>query len=125
MDLERLLRETLEIALGNKEPRETTYFSNVELDPDTIRWGCDRILIWLRAQSVILRLRPLELDLSSDLDLAGMKLVEKADFLQEIVQIREGKIGFNENVTVGQAIKMMVYARENYNPPVFTEISNS
>lgn len=125
MDLERLLRETLEIALGNKEPRETTYFSNVELDPDTIRWGCDRILIWLRAQSVALRLRPLELDLSSELDAACIKMVEKTDFLQEIIQIKEGKIGFNENVTVGQAIKMMVYARANYNPPVFTEVSNS
>jgi len=121
MDLELLLKEMVEVALDNKEAGQTTYFSKVELDPDTIRWGCDRILTWLRAQSVALRLRPLELDLTSELDVACIKLVEAADFLQEIAQIKEGKIMFNENVTIGQALKMMMYAKENYNPRVFTK----
>lgn len=116
MDLELLLKEIVEIALGNKEPKETTYFSEIELEPAIPRWGSSKILEWLRVQSVALRLRPLELDLSSELDLACIQLVEKAEILQEIVQIREGKIMFNENVTVGQALKMMAYAKENYNP---------
>jgi hypothetical protein len=121
MEHELLLKEVVEIALGSKKPRLTAYFSNVELDADTIRWGCDRILIWLRAQSVAFRPRPLELDLASEPDVACIKLVEEAGFLQKVVQIKERKLMFNENVPIEQALRMMMYAKENYNPRVFTK----
>ena len=64
----------------------------------------------------MLRLSPLELNLSSELDMACIKLVERADFLQKFMQIKDGKIMFTDQVTVGQAMTMMLYAKQNYFP---------
>lgn len=118
MDLDILLKELVGIASFKIKPNEATYLSIVDLDPEIICRGCIRILKWLRIQSVALRLHPLELNPSSRMDMACIKLVEKSNVLQTIAQIREGKLMFNENVTVGEAVKMMIYAKENYKPHV-------
>ncbi|WP_347243949.1 hypothetical protein [Thermogutta sp.] len=122
MDAELWLKEMIEIALNEKRPEETTYFSKINLDPTTIRWGCMRIADWLCIQSVALRLRPLELKPSSELDMACLKLIEAADFLREVMEIREGRLKFVDRVSVGQAQAMMLYAKEHYRPPLFTAL---
>jgi len=115
---ELLMAEMVDIALG-KRKSTTTYFSKLELDPVEIRWGCIRILEWLRAQSVAFRVRPLELNPSSPLDQACIRLVEAADFLKRIVQIRDNKLTFAEGISLEEAKAMMAYAKEHYNPPLF------
>jgi len=122
MEMELWLKEMVEIALNEKEPQETAFFSKINLDPATIRWGCMRIMDWLRIQSVAMRLLPLELKPSSDLDMACMRLIEEADFLKGVIEVRKGKIKFADNVSVGQAQAMMSYAREHYRPPLFTAL---
>ena len=118
--MELWLKEMVEIALNEKEPQETTFFSKVNLDPFTIRWGCMRVMDWLRIQSVAMRLLPLELKPSSDLDMACIKLIEEASFLLEVIEVIEGKLKFADSISVGQAQSMMSYAREHYRPPLFT-----
>ena len=118
MDLDILLKELVDIASFKIEPKEATYLSEVDLEPKIIYRGCIKIVTWLWNQSEALRLDPLELNLFSEMDVACINVVEKSNALQAIVQIREGKIMFNENVTEGDAIKMMVYAKENYKPHV-------
>ncbi len=116
---EILMAEMVDIALGKRESATTTYFSKLELDPVKIRWGCVRILEWLRAQSIAFRVRPLELKPSFTDDQACIQLVEAADFLRRIVQIRDNKLMFAEGISVEEAQAMMAYAKEHYKPPLF------
>lgn len=116
---ELMMAEMVNLALGKCKPAATRYFSKIPLEPMQIRWGCMRILKWLRIQSVAFRIRPLELKLSSPLDQACIQLVEAADFLRRIVQIRDNKLMFAEGISVEEAKAMMAYAKEHYKPPLF------
>lgn len=116
---EALMAEMVDIALGKRESTTTMYFSKLELDPIKIRWGCVRILEWLRAQSVAFRVRPLELRLSFSDDQACVRLVEAADFLKHVVQIKDNKLMFAEGISLEEAKAMMAYAKEYYQPPLF------
>lgn len=116
---EVVMAEMVDIALGKRESTITTYFSKLELDPIKIRWGCVRILEWLRVQSVAFRVRPLELKPSYSDDQACIQLIEAADFLKHIVQIRDNKLMFAEGISFEEAKAMMAYAKEHYKPPLF------
>ncbi len=116
---EIMMAEMVNIALGKCEPIATYYFAKLPLEPIQIRWGCMRILKWLRIQSVAFRVRPLELKPSSPMDQACVQLVETADFLKHIVQIRDNKLIFAEGVSLEEAKAMMAYAKEHYQPPLF------
>ncbi len=118
MNIETLLGEMVEMALLRTTPENTKAFSDVKLDHTTVRWGCKRILKWLRTQSVALRMRPSELKMTSDVDMACIKLVEAADSLHEIIEIKDGQLVFAPNVSLEQAQKMMLWAKENYCPPI-------
>lgn len=116
---EMMMAEMVNIALGKCEPAATHYFAKVPLSPLQIRWGCMRILEWLRIQAVAFRIRPLELKPSSPLDQACVQLVETADFLRRIVQIKDNKLVFAEGVSLEEARAMMAYAKAHYQPPLF------
>jgi len=118
VNTETLLEEMVEIDLRGTTPENTRAFSGVKLDHTTVRWGCMRILEWLRTQSVALRMRPSELEMTSDVDVACIKLVEAADSLREIIEIKDGQLVFSPNVSLEQAQKMMLWAKENYCPPI-------
>jgi hypothetical protein len=117
-----LLKDMVDIALENKSSKETI-FSTIELEQKTIRLGCIRILEWLRVQSVALRKRSSILKKSSTIDSSCFRLVEAADFLREIVQIKDNYLAFSENISIDQAQTMMIYAKENYCPPLFFDKS--
>ena len=113
-----LLKDMVDIALVQKMPEETI-FSEVELDHQTIRLACIRILEWLRVQSVSLQKRSSGLKKSSTVDSSCLRLVEEAGFLREIVEIRDNHLTFPEHVPIDQAQAMMIYAKDNYCPPSF------
>lgn len=117
MRREAVLEEMAAVVSEKKESQDTEFLSKVELDPETILLGCARILYWLRVQSIQLRVRPVELKPSARVDAACIRLVESADFLGELVEIREGRLTFSEGLTLEQMRAMMLWAKENYRPP--------
>ncbi len=120
----KVLGEMVEIALGKMDPRDTSTFAGLNLEPLLIRWGCIRILEWLRIQSVALRVRPLELKLSSDLDKACIALIEKAEFLQDLFQVQGNRLIFADGISTEQAQAMMMDARDHYRPPLLVKTLN-
>lgn len=111
------LEDMVNIALKHKAPKETA-FSNIELQQETVRLGCIRILEWLRIQSVTLQKKSLNLKTTSKIDVSCLLLIEATDFLHESLEINNGYLTFSKNITIDQAKTMMIYARENYCPPV-------
>lgn len=115
---EKLLAEMIEIAMGRQDPDKTS-FAQTKLDPVTIRWGCMRILEWLRIQGVASRVRALKLNPCSSIDMACIQLVEAADFLREIVRTRGDQLMFDDGISTTDAKAMMSFVREHYRPPLF------
>ncbi len=116
--VERVLAEMVDIALNRQEPSDTVYFEGISLEPSQIRWGCMRILEWLRAQSVTSRVRPSALRFSSPIDQACIRLLEEAEFLREMFQVKDGCLDFSDEVSLEEAQALMAYAREHYQPPL-------
>jgi hypothetical protein len=114
MSIDTILDEMIDIALSRKTPEETSLFSKLGLGSTAIRWGCIRVLEWLRAQSVSLRIRPWELKASSKLDASCVSLIEASDFLREVIQIKDAHLAFADDLGIDQARHMMRYAKENY-----------
>lgn len=119
---EKLLAEMIEIALGKQVPNRTS-FAKIELDPATIRWGCMRILEWLRIQGVAFRIRSLKLKPCSSIDMACIQLIEATDFLREVIQTTGDQLMFGDGISTTDAIAMMAFVREHYRLPLFVKVS--
>lgn len=68
MDYEGLVEEMSTVASRRVKPQDTSYFTIYALDEESIILGCERILSWLRALSVSMRIRPFRLK-RNDLDI--------------------------------------------------------
>lgn len=119
-----ILAEMVDIALMRREPKETLYFAEVELQPLQIYWGCIRILEWLRIQSVTLQVRPLELHPSNEFDRACMQFIETSEAVRQIVRLSKSNVlMFAERVSLEEAKAMMMHAKEHYCPRTFVHTS--
>lgn len=114
----KLLDDMIIVALSKVELFQTISFSNVKLDPKKVRWGCRCILKWLRVQSISLKVKPLELNLSSEFDKACYELIEQSQELREIFVIEGDCLKFLDCITYELAIEIMQFAREQFTPPL-------
>ena len=120
---ESIMEEMADIALLRKRVEDSAYFTGGAVSPTSVRWGCMRILVWLRTQSVAMRAHALALGASSDLDTAVLELIESSDALRGLFRVHDGFLTFSDECTLEETIELMVWAKENYNPPVYRQDS--
>jgi hypothetical protein len=119
MKITALVDEMADVALLRKEIQQTTFLVEIALDPRVIRLGCIRILSWLRAQAVALKIKPMKLQQNSTLDQACALLIENdASCLGNLFQIQDGCLRFSDSISLNEAYGLILHAKETYVPQV-------
>ncbi len=111
-----ILQKMDEIAKAKTVGSETQFFSSVGLDDETVRWGCMNVLAWLGNQSLASEVRPVKLNPSVKVDVDCIKLLEAASFLHEFLEMKEGYLGFSQDVTREQKEEILNWIRQKNQP---------
>lgn len=116
-----LLQEMIDIALLHREVKNTTHLSKVALDANVIRLGCVCILKWLRVQSIALKIKPIKLRDTSEVDQSCALLVERSEDIRRVFRVNDGYLSFSDGVSIEEATKLMTIAKDKYKPPLLTK----
>jgi hypothetical protein len=114
MNTTAILQEMIDIANDDQKPRKLLGSLAPDITDGEVQAGCKFIRVWLRYQSVTIQIRPQLLVTTADRDLACMKLIESSPVLQEMFQIKNGYLCFDEAVSLEEAKAMTLYVEENY-----------
>jgi hypothetical protein len=116
-----LLEEMIDIALMLRTVEQTSRVSKIPLDANVVRLGSICILKWLRTQSITLRVNPLKLKSTSEIHRSCALLIERSEDLRKVFLINDGCLLFSSNIDIEEAKKLMIIARDKYQPPLLTE----
>ena len=111
MDYEELVVEMTAIGAQKLTPQNSLYFGVQGLSEESIGLGCRRILSWLRALSISMRIRPFRLKRNDPGDEACIELISRSEVLQEVFSESDHLLDFSPQVTADSRRKIVKLAK--------------